>query len=88
MAGFEGFSLYQYEGCPYCTRVEHFMAENGISLEIRNVYDRPEYLQELVAATGSRSVPCLRVEDPGGEVEWLHESADIIVFLRERLETV
>jgi hypothetical protein len=26
-------------------------------------------------------VPCLRIEQPGGGVRWMHESADIIRYL-------
>jgi hypothetical protein len=28
-------------------------------------------------------VPCLRIEEAPGKVRWMHESADIIAFLRQ-----
>ena len=84
MADFDGLALYQYGGCSFCTRVRSFVAEVGQTLEIRDVMDDPDYLAELVAATGRRMVPCLRIESPDGSAEWLHESADIIDFLRRR----
>jgi hypothetical protein len=28
-------------------------------------------------------VPCLRIEEPEGEVRWMHESVDIIDYLRD-----
>ena len=37
--------------------------------------------KELVIGGGSATVPCLRIEREGGEVEWLYESLDIMRFI-------
>jgi len=80
----EGLALYQTEGCSYCVRVRHFVEQAGKSLEVRDLRANPDYFQELVAATGRRTVPCLRIETAPGEFEWMHESAHIIDYLAAR----
>jgi glutathione S-transferase len=76
-------SLYEFTSCPYCARVRGFLAELGETVELRDVANDRSRLLELVGATGSQMVPCLRIEKPEGEVEWMRESADIIEYLRD-----
>jgi glutaredoxin len=80
----EGLALYQTQGCGYCVRVRRFVEEAGWSIELRDLYSNSEYAEELISATGRRTVPCLRIERSPGEFEWLHESADIIDYLSAR----
>jgi glutathione S-transferase len=77
-------SLYQFDGCPYCRRVRQAMARLGLAIELRDIHAEPRYRQELVAATGRGTVPCLRIEVGSGRVRWLHESLDIIAFLERQ----
>lgn len=81
----EGLTLYQAERCPYCVRVRHFLDQRDREIEIRDVFEDPSILDELMSSTGSTMVPCLRIEETDGEVRWLHESADIINFLDRRI---
>jgi glutaredoxin 2 len=74
-------ALYHFEGCPYCSRVRSAMARLELDLELRDILANPAWKAELVQATGTQMVPCLRIEQPGGGVRWLHESLDIIHFL-------
>ncbi len=76
-------SLYEYSSCPYCARVRSFLGSLGETVESRDVSRDRSHLQELVRATGSQMVPCLRIEPREGEAQWVHESADIIEYLRE-----
>jgi glutathione S-transferase len=80
-------SLYEFASCPYCARVRGFLAELGETVELRDVANDRSRLLELVGATGSQMVPCLRIEKPEGEVEWMRESADIIEYLRDHFAT-
>ncbi len=80
----EGLALYQTEGCPYCVRVRRFLEQAGKSIEVRDLFADSDHPRELIAATGRRTVPCLRIEKSSGEFEWLHESADIIDYLAAR----
>jgi glutathione S-transferase len=79
----EKLSLYEFSSCPYCARVRRFLAELGESVESRDVAGDRSHLLELIRATGSQTVPCLRIEEPEGEVRWMHESVDIIDYLRD-----
>jgi glutathione S-transferase len=76
-------SLYEYSSCPYCARVRSFLGSLGETVEFRDVSRDRSHLEDLVRATGSQMVPCLRVEPNEGEVRWVHESADIIEYLRD-----
>lgn len=78
-------ALYHYEGCPYCDRVRETLLRLDLEIEMRNIETEPARRQELVGATGRKMVPCLRIEQAGGGVRWLHESLDIIRFLEEEV---
>lgn len=77
-------ALYQYDGCPYCMRVRSVMDALGVEIELRDTLYDGDNIAELVEATGRRTVPVLRIEEPDGEVSWLPESADIIRYLQQR----
>ena len=83
MSDREQLSLSEYSNCPYCARVRNFLDELGETVESRNVATERTHLLELVRATGSQMVPCLRIEKPQGEVQWMHESDNIIDYLRD-----
>ena len=83
MSDREQLSLYEFSSCPYCARVRRFLAELGESVESRDIASERSHLVELIRATGSQMVPCLRVEKPEGDVRWIHESVDIIDYLRD-----
>ena len=84
MADLAGLALYEFASCPYCARVRNFIAEQEQEVELRDVSRDRARLDELVAATGSQMVPCLRIESEDGAAQWMHESADIIEFLKQR----
>ncbi len=74
-------SLYHFPGCPFCSRVEEAIQSLGVEIERLDVVRDPDRHEELVRATGRRTVPCLRIEKESGETQWLHESGDIIAYL-------
>ena len=78
----ERLSLYEFSSCPYCARVRSFLAKLGETVELRDVANERSHLVELVRATGSQMVPCLRIDKPNGDVKWMHESEDIIGYLQ------
>ena len=76
----ENYQLYMYRGCPFCSRVQAFLAQRGIDMPLKDILaDRDAYL-ELVQGGGRQTVPCLRIEGPEG-VRWMYESADIMRYL-------
>jgi glutathione S-transferase len=79
-----GLALYGYPQCPYCQRVLRAIESLGLEIELRNTLADPGYDDELRAARGRGTVPVLRIETEGGDVEWLPESEEIVRYLAER----
>ena len=77
----EKLTLYVGTTCPFCKKVESFMAEKGIdSVEIKNIDEDKEAREYLIEKGGKKQVPCLFIgEEP------LYESLDIIKYLKENL---
>ena len=81
----QGLALYEYMSCGYCARVRSALDRLGVDLERRDIQRDRDHLRDLVEATGRTTVPCLRIELEGeGDVEWMHESGDIVRYLEER----
>ena len=76
-------SLYRFEGCPYCDRVEAAIVDLGLTVEVRDIRQERQHHQELVAAMGRQTVPVLRTDGVDG-TQWLPESADIVRHLYEK----
>jgi glutathione S-transferase len=82
----ENLWLHDSTRCPYCVRVRRFLDEIGETVELKDTMMDRENLLELVRATGRQTVPCLKIEAEDGSIRWLHESADIIEYLRGHFE--
>ena len=80
----EQYVLYQYDTCPFCARVRHFLETRGFELPMKDTMGDPTAFRELLMGGGSATVPCLRIENDAGEVHWLYESADIIDYIVEQ----
>ena len=76
-------SLYHFQSCPYCALVRRAIDELGLDVELRDILEDPARYRELVEATGRQMVPCLQIESGDGSVRWMHESRDIVDYLRE-----
>ena len=71
------FTLYHFEGCPYCARVRDYMAKNKISIPLKDIHQTPAFREELIKIGGQGQVPCLMIDGKA-----LYESLDIIEWLR------
>ena len=71
------YKLFVGTVCPYCKKVENFMKEENIELEVVNINEDRDGLNELVERGGKRQIPCLYHDE-----EYLYESDDIIEFLK------
>lgn len=80
-------ALYQFRACPFCVKVRKEMARLGLSIERRDAQRDADHRQALEAGGGRVKVPCLRIEQADGRVEWLYESDAINAWLRERFAT-
>ena len=72
------YKLFVVTICPYCQKVENFMKENDIEIEIVNIENDRDAMRDLIENGGKRQVPCLFHDG-----EYLYESDDIIEFLKE-----
>lgn len=76
--------LYQFEACPFCVKVRRAMKRYALPIETRNAQRCATSREELLAGGGKLKVPCLRIEDEQGDVNWMYESKDIIAYLEQR----
>ncbi|MFO3715224.1 MULTISPECIES: glutaredoxin family protein [Anaerococcus] len=72
------YKLFVGTICPYCQKVESFMEENNIEIEVVNIENDRDAMRELIEKGGKRQIPCLYHDG-----EYLYESDDIIEFLKE-----
>ena len=74
-------ALYLFHSCPFCVRVLRAIRRHGLNIELRDVRSVPAHLDELTRGGGIYQVPCLRIDQSNGEVEWMYESGDIVAYL-------
>ncbi|QNO16608.1 glutathione S-transferase N-terminal domain-containing protein [Alkalicella caledoniensis] len=72
--------LYVMQGCPFCNKVEKYVKENNLSVELVDIKADPKYEDELVRLGGKDQVPMLLVDGKP-----LYESDDIIEWFKEKL---
>lgn len=77
-----GMSLYQLPSCPFCVKVRRSIKREGLKIELRNISGKNDFREELIREGGKRTVPCLRIEKPDGQVQWLYESSDVVAHLQ------
>lgn len=80
MATDHELELYVMTGCPYCIKVKHFLADNGVTIPERNISIDSDAEQTLIAVGGKRQVPCLFIDGKP-----LYESSDIIAWAQKNL---
>lgn len=52
---------------------------NDLNIELRSTSDR-QHAADLMKGGGQTQVPCLRIDDGSGNVQWMYESDDIIQY--------
>ncbi|MDN6296467.1 MAG: glutaredoxin [Halomonas sp.] len=83
----EKLALYQFRTCPFCIKVRKEIARLGLKVERRDAQLDPVHKKALQEGGGRVKVPCLRIENDTGNVEWLYESDDINAYLHRRFGT-
>lgn len=77
-------ALYQFRTCPFCIKVRREIKRLGLNIELRDAQHDDARRAELLQGGGQIKVPCLRLVDAQGQVQWMYESADIIAYLQQR----
>ena len=79
-------TLYQYEACPFCVKVRRAMKRGSLNIETRDAKRSDSAREELLSGGGNLKVPCLRIQNQSGAVEWMYESSEIISYLERRFD--
>lgn len=79
-----GLTLYHFQSCPFCIKTRRAMKRLALNIELRDVQRNSTYRSELQAGGGEVKVPCLRIANSDGGVQWMYESADIIDYINRR----
>ena len=80
--------LYEFRTCPFCIKVRQQIRRLSLPIVRRNAQHAGPDRDDLVAGGGKAMVPCLRITDATGKVEWLYESTAIIGYLRGRFDGI
>jgi len=78
--------LYQFNQCPFCVKTRRQIHRLALNIEKRDARNDPKWNQELINDGGKYQVPCLKIIEKDGSVEWLYESTEINQFLNEKFQ--
>ncbi|MCX2860907.1 glutathione S-transferase N-terminal domain-containing protein [Paucibacter sp. PLA-PC-4] len=79
-----GLALYQFTTCPFCIKVRQEMHRLALPIKRLDAQHEAEHRIALQQGSGASKVPCLKITDASGTVQWLSESGAIIAYLRGR----
>lgn len=76
--------LYQFKTCPFCIKTRRAARRLSLKIEQLDAQHDPGVREALLKGGGEIKVPCLRIEEPSGEIRWVYDSVAIIQYLEER----
>jgi len=76
--------LYQFSTCPFCIKVRQEMHRLSLTVVRLDAQHDEQNRAALVQGLGQPKVPCLKITEASGAVQWLSESGAIIAYLRQR----
>ena len=76
--------LYHFKTCPFCIKVRKEMHHLALPINKRDAQHDAKNKADLVIGSGDDKVPCLKITDPSGQVQWLKDSGAIISYLNQR----
>ncbi len=77
-------TLYEMNTCPFCVKVRRAAKRLSLGIASKDVQKDSAAKAELVREGGEFQVPCLRIQNKDGSVQWMYESDDIIAYLEEK----
>ncbi len=84
----QNLALYQFKTCPFCIKVRREINRLSLPIELRDAQKHAQNRAELLQGGGQIKVPCLRIRDENGNVQWLYESTAIIQYLHQRFAAI
>ncbi len=83
-AACQHLSLYQFYACPFCLKVRRHLHRLNLPMSLKDAQNDPQHRQDLEKLGGQIQVPCLRIQTPDKDEQWLYESDAIIQYLEQR----
>jgi glutaredoxin len=77
-------ALYQFRTCPFCITARRAIKRLSLNIETRDALRDAASRAQLLEGGGKIKVPCLRITDDSGNVQWMYESRDIIKYLQQK----
>lgn len=82
----KSMALYQFQMCPFCVKTRRQIHRLALNIEQRDARNDERWNQELINEGGRYQVPCLKITEKDGGVEWMYESTEINKYLSEQFE--
>jgi len=76
--------LYHFKTCPFCIKVRKEMHHLALPVEKRDAQHDAKNKTDLLQGSGHDQVPCLKVTEANGQVQWIKDSGVIISYLNQR----
>ncbi len=74
------YALYYSKYCYFCQKVMmNLRGREDLNIDLRSTSER-EHASALMSGGGKTQVPCLKIDDGSGNVQWMYESDDIIAY--------
>lgn len=80
----KNMALYEFQMCPFCVKTRRQIHRLGLKIENRDARNNPKWNEELIEQGGKYQVPCLKITEADGTVQWMYESTDINKYLEDR----
>lgn len=77
-------ALYQFKTCPFCIKVRQEIHRLSLPIVRLDAQHDAQNRSALLQGSGAAKVPCLKITNANGSVQWLTESGAIIAHLRGR----
>ena len=80
----QNLALYQFKTCPFCIKVRRELSRLSLDIALMDAQKHPQHREALLRGGGRIKVPCLKITDEQGDIQWMYESSDIIQYLHRR----
>jgi len=77
-------ALYQFRTCPFCVKVRREIRRLSLNIDLLDAQHSEPNRAVLLQGGGKVVVPCLKITNAQGQIEWMYESDQIIQYLHTR----